>query len=736
MIYKFINSTFFTKFIFNITKTRIMTPNQSLLLKLYCIKNSYFLNKDGSVVYLRILAFIFLFFFKLHLTLANEKPLQHSTINYSSTVLKSKLEGSIIKLCSEEKYNFINEMAQLCISIETDYSKQDQSLFLANPRVYLENFVQERKQLTVSQFSLQIQDKTDQNKQTFSTAKFSSTDFIINEDIGLISNSGFSQLETKNPSELLEFKVSMNLFFSKTPEEATPDHITDIPFMNTGTNTNCAYYFSGRMKCWGTSQFKYKNSHSKEEMSQAHFENHKIADYINLGSSKVIQTISEDSYICNLMSNGEVKCWGDIEASDYLLSPDTSTVFEILPQTQTEVASLPLGSVPVIKMYSNYLTICFLFKNKKVKCLGEYDQIYSPLSEQNADSASNIIKLTDFNAIQNLDFIDFKTDEAVVDMTLKSLHACALFESGRLKCWGHFSSPLGSNGEPNLDFLSLGDSPIKQIVSTSDDMCTLFENGRIKCWGQNLYGELGQETNKEFIGNQPGEMDQLDYINFGENHLLATKLFSIVNSPYHEDNSYCALFSNKKLKCWGYNDFGILGQGSSKHSIGLEKNDILNLNYLELGPYEVVDIKTTLTSICVLLSNHSVKCWGNNIDFPGSFPLGVGKGFLQIGDKPGQIEALKSLKFNDEKVMELYSSYHNYAVLFESGRVVVWGAYYRFSHTPQAILNLSESKSDITPYLEYFNSRDQKRVKKVYFTERSEICLLYADNELDCGSHF
>lgn len=123
-----------------------------------------------------------------------------------------------------------------------------------------------------------------------------------------------------------------------------------------------------------------------------------------------------------------------------------------------------------------------------------------------------------------------------------------------------------------------------------DHACAVLSNGTIRCWGTNDSGQLGDGTT---ITPTP----------FGSSISVAvlgvTSAIAVTNGSGHT----CALLSGGSISCWGKNDAGQLGDGSTASS---------------LSPIPVSGI-TTATAIsseenhtCALLSNGTIKCWGWN----------------------------------------------------------------------------------------------------------------------------
>ena len=120
-----------------------------------------------------------------------------------------------------------------------------------------------------------------------------------------------------------------------------------------------------------------------------------------------------------------------------------------------------------------------------------------------------------------------------------------------LYCWGY-------NGKVKL---GLGDTTLRNrpmIVQTpGEDLftditlgyshtCGIIENGSVYCWGQNSNGELGDSTT--------------DYSNLPNilNCQHGSKAVAISSGHYHN----CAIMDNSSVYCWGYNNYGQLGNGN------------------------------------------------------------------------------------------------------------------------------------------------------------------------------
>ncbi|CAE7592672.1 HERC5 [Symbiodinium microadriaticum] len=171
----------------------------------------------------------------------------------------------------------------------------------------------------------------------------------------------------------------------------------------------------------------------------------------------------------------------------------------------------------------------------------------------------------------------------VVQLALDVWHSCALLAGATVKCFG-YGPHLGlgdwrwqnrgdNPGEmgSELPALDLGtDFEPVELTAGAYHTCALSRRGTVKCWGLDYLLGLGWSA-AVYIGSSPNEMgDSLPTLDLG-----AVPAEQISAGWAHA----CAVLVDGSARCWGENNLGQLGHGTTEpgHGAGKEGIDAFEL---------------------------------------------------------------------------------------------------------------------------------------------------------------
>lgn len=185
-------------------------------------------------------------------------------------------------------------------------------------------------------------------------------------------------------------------------------------------------------------------------------------------------------------------------------------------------------------------------------------------------------------------------------------HTCALVSGGTVDCWGNnYYGELGTGSTSGPDTCTgfpcstapvavTGLSGTTAIAAGYSSTCTLVSGGAVDCWGFNEDGELGDDTS---TGPQTCNTYSCSTTPVAVTGLSGAT--AIASGSEHT----CALVSGGTVECWGHNNGGQLGNGTTTNSL---------TPAMVTGLSGATAVAAASDHTCALLSDGTVECWGDN----------------------------------------------------------------------------------------------------------------------------
>ena len=336
-------------------------------------------------------------------------------------------------------------------------------------------------------------------------------------------------------------------------------------------------------------------------------------------------------HTCALLDDGSVSCWG---RNNYGQLGDGTTTQRTAP---TQTSSLGTAAVAIAAGIEH---TCAILDDGTVSCWGRnYD------SQLGIASCEDLYDPYQYQAVCTAT-TSLGTDRTAVAIGPGNGHTCALLDDGSVSCWGrNYDGELGDGTNTNTrtptQTSSLGGTAVAIAVGFHHT-CALLNDGTVRCWGWNYNGQLGDGT----TGTTARKKSPTQTLSLGRTAV------AIAAGIEHT----CALLDDGSVSCWGRNNYGQLGDGTTTQRTAPTQTS-------SLGGTAVV-ITAAVYHTCALLDDGSVSCWGRN-------------NYGQLGDNTTTDRytptATSSL---DRTAVAIAAGIEHTCAILDDGTVSCWGRNY------------------------------------------------------------
>ena len=273
-----------------------------------------------------------------------------------------------------------------------------------------------------------------------------------------------------------------------------------------------------------------------------------------------------DSFTCGVKTDGTVWCWG---RNNLKQLGDGTTTNRTRPVQVTGLT----GATQVI---AGQGWACVLKSDGTVACWGDNSSGQLGDGTTTGRSAPVVIpNLTDVTQISG----NFQ-------------HVCARLSDSTARCWGWNVLYQLGDGTTTSRLSPVAPSNLTGVAQISAGVfqsCARLNDGTVRCWGAGNHGGLGDGNGTYSTSTKtiPTGLSDVAQIASGTGW-----------------NNACALLTTGVLKCWGLNDNGQLGDGSttSRWTPVISGSFPAAISAVDLGMY----------ISCAVLVDTTATCWGWN----------------------------------------------------------------------------------------------------------------------------
>ena len=311
-----------------------------------------------------------------------------------------------------------------------------------------------------------------------------------------------------------------------------------------GLEHTCAIGQNGGVKCWGLND--------AGQLGDGTYKKHLTPVGVNGLNANVQLLAAGTKHTCALTSDGEVYCWG-LNSSGQLGDGTTSNENKPVKveNLDRKIVSITAGAeftcavdtADVVKCWGNNTygqlndgTTTHSNVPVEAKMASDIMVISGGSKEMQGVTKDGSVQLWNSEPIIPVTGLP-ETDNMFVSADRFSEGGCALNTEGEVNCWGSI---------PNAEVKDV--VPSNLVAAGNEHACAFTSKGLV-CWGKNSHGQLGDgsTTDKE----APIRVKE-----------MPENILSLAAGEQHT----CAMLDDNSIMCWGMNNSGQLGIGSTQDS--------------------------------------------------------------------------------------------------------------------------------------------------------------------------
>ncbi len=377
-----------------------------------------------------------------------------------------------------------------------------------------------------------------------------------------------------------------------------------------GYDTNAAIMENGDLYCWGNNGVGQVGNGTTEDQTTP----------VKVLSNVKFVFCFSSRFLLAIMENGDLYCWGHNNYGQ-------------IGNGTTEIQTKP------VKILSNVKSVSYCL-NYVVSAITENGDLYCWGSNSHGQVGNGTTKIqtTPVKVLSN-----------VKSVSCSAEFMSAITENGDLYCWGYNGDGQIGNGTTEdqttpVKVLSDVESVFYSVIHDDGgySVSAITTNGDLYCWGDNSYGQIGNNGNTK-------------------KQTIPVQVLSNVKSVYYSYSDYCsvsAITTDGDLYCWGNNNYGQAGNGTTENQTVPVKvlSNVKSVSYSNSIYY---------TSVSAIMENGDLYCWGHN-------------GYGEVGngitaDQTIPVKVLSGVKSVCYSACFVSNPFISVSAITENGDLYCWG---------------------------------------------------------------
>jgi len=296
-------------------------------------------------------------------------------------------------------------------------------------------------------------------------------------------------------------------------------------------------------------------------------------------------TVLNDVTTTVTWSVDEGSAGGSVTAAGLYTAPASAGTFHVRATSTADTAAYGEATVTVtaatplaLSVATGEYSACALISGGTIQCWG-FDG-YGQLGD--GSQTSSVVPVP----------VSGLTTATALSVGSDSESACALLADGTVYCWGsdgnsQLGSFLGSGGFSDTPIQVPGITTAIALSTAENVACAVLSGGAVECWGYDGYGALGDGSGNPLVTGP-----------------IAVSGITTATAVAVGVNAACALLADGTVQCWGVGGVGQLGNGT------LTSAQLTPTTVTGIG--SATSISVSGNTACAVLANHTIECWGSN----------------------------------------------------------------------------------------------------------------------------